>query len=264
MGGFAFDNVSPVTERDLKWILEDLLQRLQTYGCTASTNVGSTGKVPVTADVDLAVEFPESRDVLLERMRVHFGPKNIRKFGSNTISVLVKDDFSMKNFQVDIMIGKISYLTWARFSDPNRSAVKGVVRNLFLNSWNRFNAVEVLNERNRYAIDWERGLTRQIQTKVGKNGKPLKEWKTTHSWMVTDDPAEIMKLVLNVDNVCWTFEDVVNAIGPRPVVDAFFPVFLKELEVLLEQTPHLLGANPHKSLEEIRTVLEKLSSWTPR
>ena len=278
-GGHAFANVKPIALEDFKATWPHIKDDLKTLGCTKVEFVGTTGKKPVMGDVDLAAEFPGERDELFSMAQDMFGAGNAEKVGGNivTISYPVHAQGGGQTgdrVQVDVMLGKASYMAWSRFGTSpvqghaDYSPVKGVVRNVLLNVINRY-AAEVQFpgkqtelDRTRYTVDFDRGLFKVTQTKKGKDPrKPLKDWKTVDRELISDDPDTIAKVMFGKGvsaHDIRTFEGLVDALRKAPQLKAkaseILAEFAGEMRVLVSKTPHMLGDNPEQSLAYIDQV----------
>jgi len=267
-GGYAFNNVSSITLSDFKETWPFIKDDLETLGCTKVEFIGSTGKKPVMGDVDLAAEFPGPRDELLSYAQDMFGKENVDKVGATIVTIsypvhAAEGGHTGTRVQVDVMLGKTSYLKWSRFgtsSDPTHvdySPAKGVARNVLINVITRFSAGQDFPgqqtelDRTRYAVDFDKGLYKVTQTKRNKNpgGPQLKDWRTVERKLISDDPDEIVRIILGPyakASSLQKVEDVMLALRRSRPNDAqqILQAFANELRVLLEKTPKMLGNDP--------------------
>lgn len=280
-GGHAFDDVRQISLVDFKTTWPHIKDDLGTLGCTKVEFVGTTGKKPVMGDIDLAVEFPGTRDELFDMAQDMLGDGSAEKVGPNIVSLrypVYSSDGSQTgdHVQVDLMLGKTSYLTWSRFGTSpvqghvDYSPAKGVVRNVLLNVINRFAANELFPgkqtelDRTRYTLDWDRGLFKVVQTKRNKDQKkkePLKNWRDLKRELISDDPDAIAQTLFgkgtNASDL-RRFEDVVAALRKSPrlkgLSQEILSSFVNEMRDLVAKTPHMLGNDPDEVLDYIDRV----------
>jgi hypothetical protein len=174
-GGKAFDKARPIKIDDYGETLSSLRHDLEDLGASRIEPIGSTGKKQLMGDIDVAVEFDGGAAELFDLASAVFGSENVKKVGGNVVSVLYPVHSTRQHVQVDLMVGDVGYLSWARAGSsttkghPDYSAVKGVVRNLLLNTISRFVSERVFTgkttqlDRTRYAIDFDRGLFKIVQ-----------------------------------------------------------------------------------------------------
>lgn len=277
-GGHAFADVKPIALDDFKATWPHIKDDLKTLGCTKVEFVGTTGKKPVMGDVDLAAEFPGTRDELYDMAKDMFGAGSVDKVGPNIVTISYPvhakgGGLTGDKVQVDVMLGKASYLAWSRFGTSpvqghaDYSPVKGVVRNVLLNVINRFAAEKTFPgkqtelDRTRYTVDFDKGLFKVVQTKRGKNpSKPLSDWKTVEREMVSDDPDVIASVMFGKGTKAHdirTFEGLVAALkkGPlKSMAREILATFAEEMRGLVKKTPHMLGDNPDQALDYIDQV----------
>lgn len=278
-GGHAFPDVKPIELADFQATWPHLKDDLKTMGVTKVEFIGTTGKKPVMGDVDLAAEFPGTRDELFDMAKDMLGADSAVKVGPNIVTLRypahVKGGGLSGNYvQVDVMLGKASYLTWSRFgTSPTQghadySPVKGVVRNVLLNVINRFAAEKTFPgkqtelDRTRYTVDFDKGLYKVVQTKRGKDPKkPLKDWKTLERELISDDPDKIAQVMFGKGTAAHdirTFEGLVAALRKSPALKAqareILASFAQEMRELVAKTPHMLGDNPDEALAYIDQV----------
>lgn len=226
MGGKAFNDTSPVTLDLYREVMPKLEEELKKMGVTRIRPIGSSGKKAVTGDIDLAVECPEGRDVLQQRIMQRW---TTRKFGANQISV--RFEHNDKVIQVDVMVGDINWLSWARFS-PCCSMAKGAARNLLINSILQMRSEGDDLDRKRLTIDWDRGLYETVQTRRGASGNVLSSWKTVRSSLITSEPDQVVKRVFGTlfkASDILRYEDAVEALKhSTPTALEIIKVFLDE------------------------------------
>lgn len=279
-GGHAFADVKPVALADFQSTWPHIKDDLKTMGCTKVEFIGTTGKKPIMGDVDLAAEFPGTRDELFDMAKDMFGADSVAKVGPNIVTIRYPvhakaGGLSGDYVQVDVMLGKASYLTWSRFgTSPTQghadySPVKGVVRNVLLNVINRYAAETTFPgkqtelDRTRYSVDFDKGLFKVVQTKRGKDPKkpPLKDWRTLERELVSDDPDAIAQVMFGKGTSASdirTFEGLVAALRKSPTLKAkareILMSFASEMRELVAKTPHMLGDNPDQALDYIDQV----------
>ena len=280
-GGHAFADVKPIALEDFRATWPHVKDDLMTMGCTKVEFIGTTGKKPVTGDVDLAAEFPGTRDELFDMAQDMLGAGSVEKVGGNIVTmrypVHAKGGGQTGDFvQVDVMLGNTKYMAWSRFGTSpvqghaDYSPVKGVVRNVLLNVINRFAAAKMFPgkqselDRTRYNVDWDRGLFKVVQTKRNKDPKktePLKNWRDLERELVSDDPDVVVQAIFGKGTRAQDirrFEDVVAALKKSPTMKSqareILASFASEMRELVAKTPHMLGDNPDQSLDYIDQV----------
>lgn len=279
-GGHAFSDVKPIELGSFKATWPHLKDDITDLGATKVEFIGTTSKKQVMGDVDLVVEFPGGRDELHDLARDMFGPTNVKKVGSNVVTLRYQtydaSDTPTGEFcQVDLMVGQSKYITWSRFgpspdrAHPDFSPVKGVVRNVLLNTINRFAAAKLFPgkttelDRVKYVVDFDRGLFKVTQTRRSKaSGKlPTKDWRTVDSELVSDDPDQVVQAMFGRGYKAADlrrFEDVVSALRSSPlladIAGAVMTTFAREMKELVAKTPHLLGDDPDGSVEYIERI----------
>lgn len=250
MGGKAFEDVAPISLELYQDLLPQLEMRLRLAGASKIKPVGSSGKRPVMGDIDLAVEHP-CRDALAGSLSERY---QVRKFGARQIAVRwpVRDTF----VQVDLMVGDIQWLQWARFG-PCRSEVKGVFRNLLINAVLRARADGDDIDRKRLTVDWDQGLCETVQTRRGKNCI-LAQWKTIESRLVSAEPDRVVNMIFGTGYVAQNilrFEDAVQAVKATvPNATQVLRSFVSEAEDLAKRAPHTLGSEPQQALAALKRI----------
>jgi len=261
-----FDTIEPITLEMFEREWPQLQRDLAMAGLTDPEPIGTTGKKQLMGDIDVACKFKGTPEEAYEAIAQHFGKHNTRRVGGNIVSVCYGAEDP--GYQVDIMLGDPTYLRWARAGTsedpkhPDYSHVKNVARNVLLNVITRFASEEKWPsvsplERYRWCIDFDMGLFEVKQTKRGKNGRVLKDWKTNCRFRVSSDPDTIVHKVFGKKASAQdtrTFEGVVVALfrsrwkklGPQIML-----TFASEMRELVTKTPRLLGDEPEKALEYI-------------
>ncbi len=260
-GGHALAGAQPVPldafEREFP-LLADTLKRL---GAKKVVPVGSTGKKPLMGDVDLAVETDLTIEEFQKKLEAEFGKDLVTR---NATVVSFAYDFDGVVGQVDLMFGKASYLSWARAgTDPRKTPFKGVARNLLLNILARVLSDRAFDKqtatmKKRYVVDMDRGLFINTQTKVSKDGKPLKDWKTTDREFVTDVPDEIVSVLLGEDFVAkdtLTFEDLARSIARsklvKPQAKDIMRQFVDSVRETAAKRPDVLGPDTLELMDRV-------------
>jgi hypothetical protein len=228
MGGNAFKSMTdPIHIDQVSLLLKSVIPILTENGVTKVTLVGSAGKKETSGDVDLAIEFPGTRDDLYNRLCVEydarFGLSGIRKYGSGQISIM--HPWNEKYVQLDLIIGDTKWLEWALFSPhPDECVVGGEPRNILLNDFLCDNAQYASgarsyfksDDRTRMLIDWNVGLFFAKQTnKTSDPSRMLVTWKTLDKLLITNDPDELVKSVFGVEfsvSDTKTFDGLVKTI----------------------------------------------------
>lgn len=274
-GGHAFTDVEPIALEDFKKTWPNIVKDLTSIGFEQIEPIGSTGKKPLMGDVDLAASSSMSRDEMFDAASTKFGANNVSKVGGNIVTISYPVPSSVKRVQVDVMIGKPSYLKWSRFgtstvpSHEDFSRVKGVARNILLAAV--LNAVSEKKlsastglDRTRFTLDFDNGLFKTTQTKRNKSGgKPLSSWKTTGREFVTDDPDEIASFVLGNGASAKdmkTLEGTVSAVKKSPELRdnarKIFDEFYEGAKKFLSTKPGAFGgASDEEVLEYLQSVL---------
>jgi hypothetical protein len=261
-----FDDLKPITLERLNEVWPQLKCDLTAIGFTDLEFVGSTGKKPVMGDVDVAARFEGTTDEAYVKTAQYFTPICVRRVGGNILSIYAWRGHP-DPFQVDVMMGDPAYLRWARWGssqDPNHpdfSPVKSAARNLLLNVITRFISeaqwpMESLLDRARMSIDFDNGLYEVTQTKRGKDGRALKNWKTTYRYFVSNNPNTIVQRLFGKQATAEgtrTFEGVVAALRQsrwKKLAPQIMQAFASEVRDL----PQMLGDEPEKTLAYIDTV----------
>ena len=278
-GGGSFDNAEQISLEEYQDTLPDLKRDLEALGAAHVEPIGSTGKKQLMGDLDFAVEFDGGAAELFDLARAAFGPENVKKTGGSVVSVLypVQSNGRLTGamVQVDLMVGNVSYVSWARSGSStikhhvDFSAVKGVIKNLLLNVIARFASRKLLEqpddplERRRYAFDFDRGLFLQHQTKHSKRGGTLTNWKTLSAEMVTDDPDEIIEVLLGLPaaaSAARTVESLIKLVRRSPTLKSQAEELLDEFVISLQDTaerdPRLLGPNPLETVATVQGIIE--------
>ncbi len=279
-GGNAFSDVNPITLEDFQATWPSIKNDLKMMGCTKIEFIGTTGKKPVMGDVDLAVEYQGTRDEFFDMSKSLFGEDSVEKVGSNIVSIRypVKTNGNVEDgnyVQVDVMMGKVSYLTWSRFGSspikghPDHSPVKGVARNVLLNVINRFMAEKIFPnkqtelDRTRYSVDFDKGLFKVTQTKRNKDPKKssLKDWRTLERELISDEPDIITQVMFGKNvkaNDVRTLEGLVKVLKSSLLTKSrareILAAFVSEMHDLVAKVPHVLGDNPEQALNYIEQV----------
>jgi hypothetical protein len=276
-GGHAFEDVKPIALEDFQTTWPRIKKDIMSLGVTKIDFIGSTGKKPLMGDVDLVIEYPGSRDDLFTLAVDKFGADAVAKVGATlSISYPVYKKTGKKSIekvQVDLMLGKSSYVTWSRFGTSTMqdhtdySPVKGVVRNYLLGAIYQhaaelqFPGQQSEFERVKYNIDFDKGLFKTIQTKLGKSGKPLADWKVVEREFVTDDPDTIVRMVLGkrvTAHDVRTFEGLVEALRKSPLLKSKFSEimsdFYEQVKENVGKRPTLLGDDPAGTLKYLKKV----------
>jgi len=269
-GGKEFETES-ITLKEYEELYPFILNDLTFIGAKNIEPVGSTGKKSVMGDIDLAAEFDGTRDDFFDKAIAMFGRENISKVGSTIVSI--KYPLDERFVQIDVMLGDVGYLTWARAGTSSMkdhrdySPVKGVIRNILLNTVARFIGQLTLTgeqsdtERTRYSIDFDKGLYKVVQTKRSKKpGKFNKDWRVLDRELVTADKNEIVQIVFgegySADDL-RKFEDVVEAINSAPKTHHFakkiLTEFLDEVHERAAELPAIVGGD-----ESLLDYIEKV------
>lgn len=237
-GGNAFDDVEAVTFDEYDELWKDITTRLTSIGISSVEPIGSTGKKSVMGDIDVAIEVGPDVDVG-QVLKDTFGKMNVRSVGGSTFSV--RWPFAGRHVQVDIMVGRLGYLRWARFGVGDRNGpakpIKGIYRNMLLNTLTRVMSTQHIddNRRERLAFDFDKGLFKVIQQRASGD-----RWKRVKgadaATLVSDDPDEIIRILLGDVGHIETFQDLVAAIRSSSKVgasaDDIFREFIADMTAL--------------------------------
>lgn len=250
VSGLLFDNVEPITIDELMALRLRLYATLNRAGVSSVAMVGSTGLKPMMGDIDLAVEHPKSRDDLFETLQESF---QARKVGNDLVSIKYPLD-KERWVQVDLMVGSIPFLTWSRAGSLDEG-IKNASRALLMNTILRFASEHIpvtwenpLYDRTRYALDFGSGLYVIDQTRRGKTGIMLKEWKTLSRTFVSAEPQAILELMFGSGDVenSYSFSGIVNALKASSIWapetrNQVFAAFIAELKALDRRHPGAYG-----------------------
>lgn len=218
-GGNAFPDVEDVSYDDFSSLWSDIVERLASIGITKISPIGSTGKKSVMGDIDVAIEVPAAFDIA-DSLKREFGAENVKVFGKTTYSIRWPHNDGF--VQVDLMSGKLSYMRWSRFgvgdNEGPKIPVKGVFRNILLNTLARMSSMRELDDgrRERLVIDFDKGLFKKVERRT--RGGNWTDDKTSPRELISDDPEEILQILLGVTTHVETFQDLVLAIKKSPKV----------------------------------------------
>lgn len=232
VGGGAFDDVAPVSLATLRDTWPRIEAVLRAAGASRIEPIGTTWKKDPMGDVDVAVTHEGGREELYSALAAELGAQSLRRVGSNIVSIAFPAT-SGERVQVDAMVGDVDYLAWSRYGpSPTKdhsehSSVKGVVRNMLLNviaahaSGRTFPGRQTDLDRERYVVDFDRGLYRVVQTRrpTGKRTAPLSDWKTLERELVASTPDDVVSTLLGPGHRAHAlrrFEDVVAALRRSP------------------------------------------------
>lgn len=267
MSGNAFKDTTPISLDELENLWTTLNNDLALVGLCDITPIGSTWKKVYMGDIDLAASYGAEMSTLVDAMKAVFGGINVRRCGGSLVSVRYPIKQTGRSVQVDVMVGNPKYLSWSRFAPTtfgdgaDYSPLKGVIRNLFLNTWLReTSSVYYDAKRVRMALDFDVGLMLVTQTKSGVDGRVLKDWKTTESRFLTDDPDEIVRTTFGrgIAKMSLTIErciELTSEFGPRRA--EIKHTFLQELEQIAKNNPRTLGVG----LVDPITYVRDMCNW---
>jgi hypothetical protein len=261
-GGHALDNMKPVPLSNFENEFPRLIKLLKRIGAQKIVPVGSTGKKPLMGDIDLAVETDLSIEDFQSKLEKLIGNDNVTR---NATVISFAHDFDGILGQVDLMFGKTSYLSWSRAgTDPRKTPFKGVARNLLLNILAKTLSEKVFEKQSsefykkRYIVDMDKGLFINTQTKLSKDGKPLKDWKNVEKQFVSDDPQEIVSVLLGKDFTVedtLTFDSLVNAISRSPLVKKYAQLivrqFVDSVREAAKRRPEILGPKTIELMNQV-------------
>lgn len=257
MGGKAFNNTTPITLVQLSSIWSRLLYDLIQLGCSNINSVGSTFIKSVMGDIDIAVNG--DYDLIYEACYKTYSKENVRKIGSNLISISYPFEDS-KRVQVDILIGNVEFLQWSHHAPKSHeSKFKPIVRQLFINSMIQLITEKsikehFLKENEEYQLDIQRGLFKIKKEKLGVKGNILKNPKIIERTLISNEPTFITSwlLIRSTDNKFYqyvkppvTFEDIFKlAIENLNFDDLNFvkSIFIKRLLECEKKSPNRLAS----------------------
>lgn len=261
-GGHALSDMQPIPLENFNAEFPSIVSMLKSIGAEKVVPVGSTGKKSLMGDIDLAVETPMSIEQFQKSLENKVGAENVKR---NVTVVSFAHDFDGIVGQIDLMFGNTNYLSWARVgTDPSKTPFKGIARNLLMNILARTLSEKVFQDQSdalnkkRYIVDMDRGLFINTQTKAGKNGKELSDWKTVNREFVTDDPDEIVAVLLGEEFASKdivTFESMIDAIKnskrTRSIYGSVVKQFVAELRTAATKKPDLLGPDTMNLIDKV-------------
>jgi hypothetical protein len=264
-GGHAFDNVTTLFLDDFNSTFAAIKSDLQAIGCTNVIPIGSSGKKQLMGDLDVAADFDGDRGTLFKLAQQKFGVDTVKSLGSNIVSIsypIVTNDPNRlgDRVQVDVMLGKTSFLAWGKYGTSTNekhkdfSRLKGAARNILFNSITRviaeidFPGQQDEWDRLRYMLDSDIGLQKVHQTRRNKaSSVPLKAWKTVSRDVVSDDPNAIVKMIFGDEFNAFditTFEKTVDVMYTSrrvaPYANKILDDFYMGLGDLVKSRPELI------------------------
>jgi len=259
-GGKAFKNVSRVSRSIVSRLWPRISETLASCGVVASSIVGSAGKRESAGDIDVSFEGVTSQR-LSKALASKLGSDSVSVHGK-TVSFLISDDDGSR-YQVDAFPGEGRMSAWGRWSPSDDassdeySPVKGVVRNLLLNSVALVSS-EIStggDTRDRTTIDFDAGLMRVSQRRIGGR------WVTTTSGLVTSDPDEIAAELFGAGfsaRDITKFEDVARTVTrsreTHPIQHAIFHDFMRSLRSV---SGSLLGIDAAATIAYCQSVIDE-------
>lgn len=261
-GGHALPGMQPVPLEAFSNEYGNLVYFLKQSGAKKIVPLGSTGKKELMGDIDLGIETDISIEDFQKRIEDIIGPDKVTR---NATVVSFAHDFEGIVGQVDLMFGKANYLSWARAgTDPRKTPFKGVARNLLLNILAKTLSEMVFEKessdvyKKRYIVDMDKGLFVNTQTKQSKDGKPLKDWKNVEKQFITDDPKEIVSVLLGEDFTVedtLTFDDLVSAIKRSKLINKQANVIVRQFVDSIRNTatkrPDILGPRTLELMDQV-------------
>lgn len=261
-GGHALPGMQPVPLEAFSNEYGNLVHFLKQSGAKKIVPLGSTGKKELMGDIDLGIETDISIEDFQKRIEDIIGPDKVTR---NATVVSFAHDFEGIVGQVDLMFGKANYLSWARAgTDPRKTPFKGVARNLLLNILAKTLSEMVFEKessdvyKKRYIVDMDKGLFVNTQTKLSKDGKPLKDWKNVEKQFITDDPKEIVSVLLGEDFTVedtLTFDDLVSAIKRSKLINKQANVIVRQFVDSIRNTatkrPDILGPRTLELMDQV-------------
>lgn len=164
MGGRAFPDVTPVDRDAIPKIIE---QYMRAMGHPSYGLLGSTGKKPVSGDIDIAInERIFSYDRLVQVLIAWLGAENVSTQGKNLSQIYTRYQRKGVCHQVDIMVGNVQLLQFTHFAPaPDTSAYGGSHRTELIkavakaNSPHRAYYEKQMVARVGYTLHHDKGLT---------------------------------------------------------------------------------------------------------
>lgn len=235
-GGAAIKGSSKVTQAEVREVAPKLLKKISEVLGLKKTEIaiiGSAGKKPepsdLSGDIDVAVQCePEVVEKKLKELAYDdssdVGGKFKAMAGINVFSFAYP--IGNKYVQVDLMpVQNLKYAEWSFQANPEdlKQGLKGAQRNELFFAIAKHMPQEILQvddndkplEIKRYFYDLARGLMQGVKSRLGKKGKPLKNFSTKEKKVISNDPDKVTKLLFgdNVDpKMVSTFDGALEAI----------------------------------------------------
>jgi len=244
-GGHAIEGASKIPKEQidntLKALERDFLIPQLNLSLDQCAVVGSTGKKDKSGDIDLAIPFTAlngNMDVdtffhhayvylydFYEKISTSFKCKLNLQYKQIHLGVPQYDTNNEKTnnlAQVDLMFGNVSYLKWACYSDPQKSAYESWVRNSLLASLAETKKIIKFTEEKYQVVlgltfDNYSGLLSTVYTT--NSDKELSQGKTLINIdLITDNPDELLSTLfddqINSNNVLLA-EDVIELLKSK-------------------------------------------------
>lgn len=236
MGGKALKNVVRIRKEEMLPTLQILQEHLyQVLGltlqnkdyCTCGSFLvrESCGDIDIAFDINKAMEnLRMTRDEITERLNklyVNLPEYNYSKgldIHSIPFPIFDKDGKRTDKYvQVDLMpVENVGMAHWGMFTDGN-TPWKSATRNGLLRAIAKFRDTVVHTNEDgtilsfdRYYFDQRHGLFRMVRSYEGKDGRINKTPKTIEKKLVTNDPEEILFILLDVIDVRHSFRNVMD------------------------------------------------------
>lgn len=203
-GGKAIKDSSKISQLEVREILEDLLDKIQSTLNLKSSKVaviGSAGKKPndadLSGDIDIAVECDE--DTVIQSLK-DLSDGNLTREMKGIGVWSFGYSFNDKVVQVDLMpVENIKFAEWsfqANVLDLEKG-LKGAHRNELFFAIAKNMPIEVIEEDSdgnptkfkRFFYDLRKGLMEGVRTKTGKN------FITSEKKVISNDPVKITKMM---------------------------------------------------------------------
>ena len=283
-GGHAFTNVTPIKLDVFKSTWPRIVEDLEDLGVSDVTPIGSTGKKDLAGDIDLTAKYDGERDELYKNAMSVFGQQNVKKVGSNIVTIsypTIFDGVETGEFvQVDVMLGDPKYISWSRYGPsqikghPEYSPIKGVLRNHLFGSMLRVLAQEEFPQEQdeytqvKYAIDFDKGLYKVEKSRKGaidsKTGLPrkLKTWRVVKRKFISSDPKVIIKFLFGnkySHEKSLRIEDLIKLIKTSPKTshysDEILNSFVIDIKEQIKTNPKLYVGDPEDTLSYLESLI---------
>ncbi len=267
MGGNAFEYAESIDIKHLYEIWPIIYKDLTLIGCKEIKTTGSTFRKLVMGDIDIVCS--NNYNNLLNLFLDKFGKENVKKIGTNTISILWNG-----YVQIDVIAGNSEFILWTHYGPPtlpgveHSSQFKGTLRHILMSAilYNRTVKTFTTNTdeyRTCYQFDIENGIFKTFQTKLGTRNNKLKKWKTLSKELIAWQPQQTIDFIFgkhsNIDyQDVYTFEELYKYVkyDLKKDKEEIIKYFLRDVEINVTEKPLRIAS----SQEEAYEVLQKLKT----